>query len=96
MRCVRADQSSITLTLHYLASGNAVARVTILKQEFLVPAVLLLKALRAVTDEELFARLTRGDEVGAGVAHSHGGGGWMDVRSVGGWMWAGRCCLCHI
>lgn len=123
MRCVRADQSSITLTLHALANGNAVrvrlylpssllfvrscvyiqgrgvpnrqtdrqtdrpstrasspnsppptlhtqnqtpqqvAKITILKQEFLIPAVLLLKALREMTDEELFARLTLGDEV---------------------------------
>lgn len=26
IRCVRADQSSITLTLHYLSSGNAMAK----------------------------------------------------------------------
>jgi DNA-directed RNA polymerase I subunit RPA2 len=63
MRCVRAgDQSSVTVTLHYLSNGSAVFRVTILKQEFLVPVVLMLKALRDVTDKEIFERLTCGDE----------------------------------
>jgi hypothetical protein len=90
MRCVRADQSSITLTLHYLLTGNAVARVTVLKQEFLIPCVLLLKALRAVTDEELFSRLTLGDEVRFGglcfVCVFWGGGGLCVLSpGVGGW-----------
>lgn len=62
MRCVRPDQSSITVTLHYLTNGNATFRVTILKQEFLVPVVLVLKALRDLTDEELYERITLGDE----------------------------------
>ncbi|GAB5035597.1 dna-directed rna polymerase i complex subunit rpa2 [Nannochloropsis oceanica] len=62
MRCVRPDQSSITVTLHYLTTGNAIFRVTILKQEFLVPIVLVLKALREMTDKELFQRVTLGDE----------------------------------
>ncbi len=62
MRCVRPDQSSVTVTLHYLTSGNAVFRVTILKQEFLVPVVLILKALREMTDKELYQRVTLGDE----------------------------------
>lgn len=62
IRCVRADQSSVTITLHYLTNGSAIFRVTILKQEFVVPVVLILKALRDLTDKELYHRLTLDDE----------------------------------
>lgn len=62
MRCVRADQTSISITIHYLNNGNAIFRVTILKQEFLVPVVLILKALRDITDKEVYDRLTLNDE----------------------------------
>jgi DNA-directed RNA polymerase I subunit RPA2 len=47
MRCSRAngDQSSITITLHYLTTGGATLKFTARKQEFLVPAILFLRAL---------------------------------------------------
>lgn len=61
MRCVRRDQSAVTLTLHYLVDGNATVRFGIGKQEFLVPAILLLKALYDVTDKEIYERVMRGD-----------------------------------
>lgn len=45
MRCVRADQSSVTVTLHYLNSGGATLKFVVRKQEFLIPVVIVAKAL---------------------------------------------------
>ena len=61
MRCVRRDQSAVSVTLHYLVDGNATIRFGVRKQEYLVPAVLLLKALYSLTDKEIFDRVIRGD-----------------------------------
>ena len=47
IRCVRhtGDQSSITNTLHYLTTGAASLKFVARKQEFLIPVVLILRAL---------------------------------------------------
>jgi DNA-directed RNA polymerase I subunit RPA2 len=60
IRCVRPDQSSKTLTLHYLSSGSATLRFSLRKQEFFVPVLLLLKALVDCTDREIYDRLVQG------------------------------------
>ena len=62
LRAVRADQSAVTLTLHYLADGNATLRFSLRKQEFFIPIVLVLRALRDCTDKELFSHIMAGDE----------------------------------
>ena len=62
MRCVRPDQTSITMTMHYLNNGGATIRFVCRKQEFLLPVVLLAKCLVDVTDKELFDRVLQGDE----------------------------------
>lgn len=59
MRCVRSDQSSATVTLHYLNNGGATLRFVLRKQEFLLPVILIAKALVNITDKELFDRLVR-------------------------------------
>eukprot|EP01039_Chlorochromonas_danica_P010940 gene10940-12162_t len=61
MRCVRKDQSSVTNTLHYLNSGGATLRFVLRKQEFLLPVVLVAKALFPLSDKELFDRIVAGD-----------------------------------
>lgn len=61
MRCVRADQSSVTNTLHYLSSGGATLRFVLRKQEFLLPVVLVARALANLSDKELFDRIVAGD-----------------------------------
>ena len=53
--------SSVTLTLHYLRDGRCNLRWSIKKQEFLVPVVLVLKALKETSDRELYEQLIRGD-----------------------------------
>eukprot|EP01041_Mallomonas_annulata_P009281 gene9281-19260_t len=63
MRCVRPDQSSSTVTLHYLTNGGATLRFVVRKQEFLLPVILVAKAMTAntVSDKELFDRILQGD-----------------------------------
>ena len=62
IRCVRPDGSSQTVGLHLLTTGGATLRLTIQKQEFFVPVVLLLKALRESSDAEIYTRVLGGDE----------------------------------
>jgi len=62
-RSVRDDETSATLTLHYLNTGTCMAKIKILQNEYFIPLGLLLKCLRPepfVTDFELFSRVTRG------------------------------------
>lgn len=61
MRCVRPDQTSITITLHYLNNGSATLRFVLRKQEFLLPVIIIAKALVNVTDKELYDRIIQGD-----------------------------------
>lgn len=61
MRCVRPDQSSVTLTLHYLNDGSATVRFTVRKQEFFLPVIMVLKALVGTTDREIYERVLAGD-----------------------------------
>jgi DNA-directed RNA polymerase I subunit RPA2 len=61
MRCARPDQSSITVTMHYLNSGGATIRLVVRKQEFLLPVVLVAKALVEISDKEIFDRVMQGD-----------------------------------
>lgn len=62
IRCVRDDQCAITLTLHYLTDGTATVRFSVRKQEFFIPVVLVLKALRSTTDREIYERAVAGDK----------------------------------
>jgi DNA-directed RNA polymerase I subunit RPA2 len=62
MRCVRPDQSSITVTLHYLNNGNSTMKFVCRKQEFLLPVVVVLKALAPLSDKEIYERI---------VCHDH-------------------------
>jgi len=61
MRCVRSDQSSVTITLHYLNNGGATLKFVLRKQEFLLPVVIVAKALADISDKEIFDRVVQGD-----------------------------------
>lgn len=43
IRCVRNDQTSQTITLHYLTDGNCNVRFILGRQEFFVPVIVLMK-----------------------------------------------------
>ncbi|KAG6828654.1 hypothetical protein H0H92_007123 [Tricholoma furcatifolium] len=54
IRCVRPDQTSVTNNLHYLSNGNAMLRFSLRKQEYVIPIMLVLKALVGASDREIF------------------------------------------
>ncbi|AMD22924.1 HHR155Wp [Eremothecium sinecaudum] len=54
IRCVRPDQTSQTNVLHYLNDGQVAFRFSWRKNEYLVPVVMILKALTNASDRELF------------------------------------------
>ncbi|KAJ1760031.1 hypothetical protein GGH19_005261 [Coemansia sp. RSA 1807] len=61
IRCVRRDQTSQTLTMHYLTTGNLLLRFALRKQEYMVPVSLLMRALVGATDREIFEAVIGGD-----------------------------------
>ncbi|KAF2495544.1 beta and beta-prime subunits of DNA dependent RNA-polymerase [Lophium mytilinum] len=54
IRCVRKDQTSQTNVLHYLNDGNINFRFSWRKREYLVPMMMILKALVETNDREIF------------------------------------------
>lgn len=54
MRCVRPDQTSQTNVLHYLNDGNITFRFSWRKNEYLIPVVMILKALVETNDRAIF------------------------------------------
>ena len=54
IRSVRPDQTSQTNVLHYLSDGNVTFRFSYLKNEYLVPVVMILKALCETNDREIY------------------------------------------
>lgn len=66
IRSVRPDQTPQTNVLHYLSDGNITFRFTWRKNEYLVPVMMILKALVETNDREIFEGLT-GTSVGGNV-----------------------------
>ncbi|KAJ1331189.1 DNA-directed RNA polymerase I subunit RPA2 [Microdochium nivale] len=64
-RSVRPDETSQTNVLHYLNDGNVTFRFSWRKNEYLVPVVMILKALTETNDREIFEGLV-------GAPHSKG------------------------
>jgi hypothetical protein len=54
MRCVRPDESSATITLHYCRDGAIFFRFSMRKQEFLIPVILVLRALSSKSTDKVF------------------------------------------
>lgn len=65
IRLVRKDQTSQTNVLHYLRDGNVTFRFSWRKNEYLVPVVMVIKALGEVSDRAIFDGV-----VGADTANS--------------------------
>ena len=65
MKCVREDLVSHTIWLHYLNDGNCLLRIMIKKQEFMIPLIVILKALIDAPDIVVFNRTVRGNNKNA-------------------------------
>ncbi|PJF18528.1 DNA-directed RNA polymerase subunit beta [Paramicrosporidium saccamoebae] len=61
IRCVRNDESSQTIYLHYLNNGACMMRVHIRKAEYLIPLMLVMKALVDTNDKEIMESVLHGD-----------------------------------
>jgi DNA-directed RNA polymerase I subunit RPA2 len=61
IRCVRPDQSACTNTIHYLSNGGATIRFAWRKVEYMIPLMLILKALVDASDKEIFEGLVQGE-----------------------------------
>jgi DNA-directed RNA polymerase I subunit RPA2 len=62
IRSVRKDQSSSTLTLHYLTDGSCMIQFSKNKEMFFVPLIFILKALVETTDHHIYKELMRNNE----------------------------------
>ncbi|KAL1817703.1 hypothetical protein ACET3Z_020277 [Daucus carota] len=58
IRCVREDQSAVTVKLYYLSNGSARLGFWAQGKEYMLPVGLVLKALADTTDQELYVSLT--------------------------------------
>ncbi|KAL2514232.1 nuclear RNA polymerase A2 [Forsythia ovata] len=58
IRCVRQDQSAVTIKLYYLNNGSARLGFWIQGREYLLPVGIILKALADTTDHEIYVSLT--------------------------------------
>lgn len=61
IRSVRPDQTSQSNTLHYLSNGGSTLRFSWRKAEYMVPVVMILKALVGATDKEIFTGILQND-----------------------------------
>lgn len=62
IRCLHKDDLiSVTNTVHYLENGGVTLRFSMRKQEYMIPVVMVLKALVDATDKEIFSELVQGD-----------------------------------
>ncbi|KAJ3191382.1 hypothetical protein HK101_007823 [Irineochytrium annulatum] len=61
IRCCRPDQSSQSVTLHYLTDGALNLRFSYNKSEYMVPVMLILRALQKCSDREVFERIVMKD-----------------------------------
>ena len=61
IRAVRTDQTSQTNTVHYLTDGALTLRFSWRKNEYMIPIVMVLKALTAACDKEIFLGILQND-----------------------------------
>ncbi|KAG9232334.1 hypothetical protein BJ875DRAFT_486182 [Amylocarpus encephaloides] len=64
-RCVRPDETSQTNVLHYLNDGNVIFRFSWRKAEYLVPVMMILKALVETNDREIFDGIVGRNQTGS-------------------------------
>lgn len=63
IRCVRDDTTSQTQTIHYQEDGTMTVRITIRRQEFFQPIIVLIKALVNSSDREIYENIVYNDEI---------------------------------
>ena len=59
IRCVRPDQSAQTVTVHHLSDGDCTVRFSFHKREYMIPAVIIFKALMQTNDKTIFDKIVQ-------------------------------------
>ncbi|XP_068747280.1 DNA-directed RNA polymerase I subunit RPA2-like [Montipora capricornis] len=62
MRCVRKDQTALSMVLHYLSDGSVMTSINFRKELFFIPLIFILKALVNITDQQIYSDLVAGEE----------------------------------
>ncbi|XP_014679308.1 PREDICTED: DNA-directed RNA polymerase I subunit RPA2-like, partial [Priapulus caudatus] len=62
MRCVTSDQTAVNMVLHYLLDGSACLCLFHRREVFILPVVIIMKALVDVVDHHIFSELVKGKE----------------------------------
>jgi len=62
IRSVRDDLYAQTMNIHSLNNGNTRVRISLRKQEFLIPSIILLKAFTTASDIQIYNRLVKTNE----------------------------------
>lgn len=65
IRCSRPDESSQTIHLHYMLNGGIMLRFFYHKMEFLLPFILVLRALEDITDKRIYDMLISNNALGS-------------------------------
>jgi DNA-directed RNA polymerase I subunit RPA2 len=60
-RCVRRDQTSVTVSVHYLLNGDCTVRFALRRVSYFIPALILLRALVDTTDRAIYEKILQGD-----------------------------------
>ena len=68
MKCMRDDLYSKNLSLYYTNDGNICLGVVYRKQEFLIPVIVLLKALLETTDVQIYNKLVKGNATNSEIS----------------------------
>ncbi|EGD78089.1 RNA polymerase [Salpingoeca rosetta] len=61
IRCVRPDETSQRLVLHLIEGGRCTLGFSIRKRQYLIPAILLLRALKDVTERDIYEAIVESD-----------------------------------
>eukprot|EP00898_Chlorokybus_atmophyticus_P006745 jgi/Chlat1/7071/Chrsp57S09118 len=65
IRCVRPDQSAITVRLYYLQTGSCTVGFSLRRREYLIPVGVVLKAMMETTDREVYEKLAAPSSLGS-------------------------------
>ena len=70
IRCVRPDETSQRLVLHLIEGGRCTLGFSIRKRQYLVPAILLLRAFKEVTERDIFDAIVRDSNDSTLIEHT--------------------------
>eukprot|EP01147_Barroeca_monosierra_P009559 gene9559-1788_t len=59
IRCVRPDETSQRLVLHFIEGGRCTLGIAFRKRQYLIPAIILLRAFKNATEKEIYDAIVK-------------------------------------